>query len=194
MPLKIPQSIRHPHWRFIFAALIAAAILHICATMAAPYLTGESAYSRLAPALPINKVRILDPVAPGAEPLPFFAPDARYAVCRFDTGKGPVSVAATLPADVGWTITVHAPNGNNLYAAASNPNQATPILLMLIPSSEQFLGVTPEARGIARSTQPPQAISAQQGIVIVRGPQKGLAYTHVVAAQLKKLACSGPAF
>jgi len=194
MPLKVPQSIRHPNWRFIFAALVGAAILHICATMAAPYLTAESAYSRLAPALPINKVRILEPIAPGAEPLPFFPPDVRYAMCRFDTSKGPVSVAATLPADTGWTITVHAPNGNNLYAAASNPGRPTPISLLFIPSSEQFLGVTPEARGIARSTQPPQAISAARGIVILRGPQKGIAYTRYIDAELKKIACSGPKF
>ena len=57
---------------------------------------------------------------------------------------------------------------------------------MLLPSEEHFLGVTPEARGIARDTQPPVPIAATHGIVVMRGPDKGLSYRAEVEAELKK--------
>ena len=176
MPIKLSDRFKNANWQLIIAAPVAAGILHICATFAAPYLTGASAYSRLAPALPINKMQVLHPITPGKEPIPFLSPDARYAMCRFDTTKGPVDVKATLPPDAGWTVTVHSPQGDNLYAAASTPGRVTPILLVLVPSNDRFLGVTPEARGISRGTQPPLTVSATQGIVVVRGPDNGFAY------------------
>lgn len=192
--MNIRDTLKNPNWQLIIAAPVAAAILHICATMAAPYLTADTAYSRLAPALPVNKMRVLKPVAPGKEPLPFLSPDVRYAMCRFDTSQGPVTVAASLPPDPGWTLTVHSPHGSNLYAAASTPGRRTPISLVLVPSVDRFLGVTPEARGIPRATQPPLAITATHGIVVVRGPEKGFAYTRQVDAELKKARCSARTF
>lgn len=194
MPIKLSDKLKNANWQLIIAAPVAAGILHICATYAAPYLTGASAYSRLAPALPLNKMHILRPVTPGKEPLPFLSPDARYAMCRFDTSQGPVKVSATLPPDAGWTLTVHSPHGDNLYAAASTPGRVTSVLIMLVPSSDRFLGVTPEARGVSRGTQPPLAVSATRGIVVVRGPNGAFAYRPRVLAGLKEAHCSGRTF
>ena len=55
--MKIPNPLRNANWQLILAAPVAAGILHICATFAAPYLTAASAYSRLAPGLPVNRMR-----------------------------------------------------------------------------------------------------------------------------------------
>ena len=93
--MKIAEVLSRANWQLILAARVAAGILHICATLASPYLTAASAYSRLAPGLPVNRMQILSVAAPGAEPVPFMSPDARYAMCRFDATGGPVSVAAT---------------------------------------------------------------------------------------------------
>jgi uncharacterized membrane protein len=194
MPLNIPDRLRRANWQLIIAAPIAAGILHICATLAAPYLTAASAFSRLAPGLPVNKFQVLHAITPDTEPLPFLSPDARYAMCRFDARNGPVSVDAVLPADPGWMLAVMAPQGDNLYASASAPGRETPISLVLVPSEEHFLGVTPEARGIARDVQPPTVVAATQGIVIVRGPDMGRAYRPAVEAALKKASCSGRSF
>jgi uncharacterized membrane protein len=148
----------------------------------------------LAPALPVNKMQVLHNIEPGSEPLPFLSPHARYAMCRFDATNGPVSVAATLPPDPGWMLAVITPQGDNIYAAASVPGRETPITLVLVPSEKHFLGVTPEARGIARDVQPPVAIAATRGIVVVRGPDKGLAYRSEVERNLRQAACSGRPF
>jgi uncharacterized membrane protein len=194
MPMNIRNRLKGANWQLILAAPVAAGILHICATMAAPYLTAASAYSRLAPALPVNKMQVLGPITPGAEPLPFLSPDARYAMCRFDTAQGPVDVSAILPADQGWTLTVVSPQGDNIYATASVPARPTPVAVVLVPSEEHFLGVTPEARGIAREQQPPAAIAATLGIVVLRGPDKGLSYQKQVETALKAAHCSARAF
>lgn len=192
--MKIANVLKKANWQLILAAPVAAGILHICATLAAPYLTAASAYSRLAPALPVNRMQVLNASAPGAEPLPFMSPDARYAMCRFDTSGGPVSVASTLPPDLGWTLTVMNPQGDSLYAAASVPSRPTPIQIAIVPSEDAFLGVTPEARGIARDAQQPTAVAATRGIVIVRGPDKGFSYQRHVDAVLKDARCTARTF
>jgi uncharacterized membrane protein len=139
-------------------------------------------------------MQMLSPIAPGAQPLPFLSPHARYALCLFDASNGPVSVAATLPPDPGWMLAVITPQGDNVYAAASTPGRETPITLVLVPSEGHFLGVTPEAQGIARDTQPPVAIAATQGIVVMRGPDKGFAYMSEVESNLRQASCSGRSF
>jgi hypothetical protein len=194
MPMNIADTLRHANWQLILAAPVAAGILHICATLAAPYLTAASAYSRLAPGLPINRMQLLIASAPGAEPLPFMSPDARYAMCRFDTSGGPVTVSSTLPPDLGWSLTVVTPQGDNIYATASVPSRPTPVSIVLVPSEEAFLGITPEARGIARDVQPPTPVSATRGIVVVRGPGFGRAYHRNAEAVLRDAHCTARSF
>jgi uncharacterized membrane protein len=194
MPLNIRDRLKKANWQLIIAAPIAAGILHICATLAAPYITAASAYSRLAPALPLNKFEVLPALGPGAEPLPFLSPSARYAMCRYDATHGPVTVAATLPAEPGWMLAVISPQGDNIYAAASTGDRDTPVTIVLVPSAEHFLGVTPEARGIARDEQPPAAIATTHGIVVVRGPDMGRSYRPLVEARLKQATCTARSF
>jgi len=192
--MKIPNPLRNANWQLILAAPVAAGILHICATFAAPYLTAASAYSRLAPGLPVNRMQLLPVAAAGAEPLPFASPDARYAMCRFNTSAGPVDVSATLPPDLGWTLTVVTPEGDNIYATASVPSRPTPVSLVLVPSEDAFLGVTTEARGIANSATPPTAVAATRGIIVVRGPDKGFAYQQQVETMLRDAKCRARSF
>ncbi|HWK37779.1 MAG TPA: hypothetical protein VNR88_02590 [Hyphomicrobium sp.] len=192
--MKIPNALRNANWQLILAAPVAAGILHICATFAAPYLTAASAYSRLAPGLPVNRMQLLPVAAAGAEPLPFMSPDARFAMCRFNTSAGPVDVSATLPPDLGWTLTVVTPEGDNIYATASVPSRPTPVSLVLVPSEDAFLGVTMEARGIANSATPPTAVAATRGIIVVRGPDKGFAYQHHVETMLRDAKCTARSF
>ncbi|CAN1725112.1 DUF1254 domain-containing protein [Hyphomicrobium sp. 1Nfss2.1] len=192
--MKYSNLIKNVNWQLLLAVPVAAGILHICATLAAPHLTAASAYSRLAPALPTNRMQVLNVTSPGAEPLPFLSPDARYAMCLFDTSAGPVSVASTLPPDIGWTLTVMTPQGDNIYGAASVAARPTPISLVLVPSEEAFLGVTPEARGIARDAQQPAILAATKGIIVVRGPDKGFSYQRHVEAVLKDAHCTARSF
>jgi len=192
--MTLRDRLGQANWQLILAAPVGAGILHICATLAAPYLTADSAYARLAPALPVNKMQVLGEITPGSEPLPFLSPDARYALCRFDTSAGPVTVTATLPPDPGWMLAVMSPQGDNLYASASTPGRTTPIALALVPSEDHFLGVTPEARGITRDADPPVALAAKHGIIVVHAPDRGISYRRDTEASLRLARCSATHF
>ncbi len=187
--MRILDFLRRIELRAVLAAAVAAAILHICATLAAPYLATAPPYSRLAAALPVNAMKLMPPITRAAQPLPFLAPDARYAMCRFDTSKSPVIITANLPG-VGWSLAVYTTAGDNIYAATGLANQETTAAIRLVPSGDRFTGLTPESRGLAPTTRQELSIAARQGVVIVRAPDRGLAYQGLTEAMLATATCA----
>jgi uncharacterized membrane protein len=171
------------------AALFAVGILHIVVTLAAPELVISPAYDRLAQALPVNQMQILPPVTPAAQPLPFIAPDARYALCRFDATDGAVAITASLPGP-GWMLALYSAEGENFFASVAQPGRQTDVSLLLIPSDERFTGLTPEARGQSPSPETTLTVPAQRGLAVVRAPNQGQAYNDRNLAQLKRAHCA----
>jgi uncharacterized membrane protein len=172
----------------IALALFAVLILHILATLAAPRLAPSTAYSRLADLLPVNSMQILPPIAPGAQPLPFMGPDSRYAMCRFDSTKGPVQISAILPG-AGWSLSLFTDKGDSLYTSVAQPGRRTEISLVLVTSDEKFAGLTPEASGQSVKEDRSLSLPAKRGIAILRAPDQGLAYKALNEAELKRSLC-----
>lgn len=187
MSVPVPQG-QFTVRKLAMLALLAG-VVHIVSSFAAMNDKSQSAYARLAPSLPANKMIVLPPVEPGAQPLPFLTADARYAVCHFDTGSGPVSVDARLP-DHGWTVGVFRPDGASAYFAAAPRGRLTTIDLTIVPADDRFLGLTPEALGRINTGQPPVTVIAKEGLIVVRAPDKGLAYAHESEAWLAKSSCA----
>lgn len=181
---KIPRV----QFRVIALALFAVLILHILATLAAPRLAPSTAYSRLADLLPVNSMQILPPIAPGAQPLPFMGPDSRYAMCRFDSTKGPVQISAILPG-AGWSLSLFTDKGDSLYTSVAQPGRRTEISLVLVTSDEKFAGLTPEASGQSVKEDRSLSLPAKRGIAILRAPDQGLAYKALNEAELKRSLC-----
>ena len=181
--------------RLLLVGLLAAAILHICATLAAPQLATKSAFNELGKLAGLHKMLVLPTVAPGAssQPLRFMPPDARYAICRFDTSKGIVSVAASLP-DKGWTLNLYSGDGENVYTALGQDSTSTEIRLTLVPADDRFLGLTPEASGRISDGPASLRLTANQGVVVIRAPDRGYAYRGDVDAKLKRANCSARLF
>ncbi|HET6390774.1 hypothetical protein [Hyphomicrobium sp.] len=178
-------------FRLLAIFLLVAGIVHIGATFLTVNDTRASAYARLAHSLPQNTMVITDPIAPNHQPLPFLAPDARFAFCLFDTTDTPIRVRALLP-DLGWTIGIYAPDGQNLYFAAASAERETTIDLSIVPADDRFLGL-PQAVALPGSTLPPidhqNSIAAQKGLVVVRAPDKGEPYRGDEKAVLAKASC-----
>ena len=174
--------------RFVLIATLAAAIIHIVATLAAPRLAGNTPIARLARVAPLHKFEVLAPVTPQAQPLPFMAPDVRYAMCRYDTAKGPVSVTARLPGR-GWTLSLYTPEGDNFYTAVGQDGQSSDIALQLTPVADRFLGLTPEARGKVSEATSALNLATGSGIAVLRGPDRGVAYRAQTEAVLKTARC-----
>ncbi|MGQ0456656.1 MAG: DUF1254 domain-containing protein [Hyphomicrobium sp.] len=175
------------------AAPIAAAIAHILATFAAVGDTQAAAFARLTALLKTNAMTVLDPVAPNRQPLPFLSPDARYAMCLFTTGPGPVRVEATLP-DAGWTLGVFRQDGSSAYFAAAAPGRETAISLTIIPDDDRFLGMTPQALGQSIDVALKLTVAARDGVVVLRAPDGGAATRAAAEPYLAKASCASAAY
>lgn len=186
--LKRLASIR-PDLRLVAAALAAMGILHVCATLAAPMIMGRSAFDRLSPILPVNSVVVLPAVTPETQPLPFMTPDVRYAMCRYDTSQAPVSVTVTLPGK-GWSLAFHAPEGDNVYAATGEDERVTSLRLRIMQTDERFMGLTPESLGVADTSEKPQVVRSERGIIVLRAPDRGRAYIPFTEAGLRQFTCA----
>lgn len=179
--------------RVLAVAVILAAILHIVATLIAPRIAGGTPFAKLAPVAPLHTFKVLPPITPQTQPLAFMAPDVRYAMCRYDTAQGPVSVSARLPGR-GWALGLYTPEGDNFYTALGQDGQPTDIALLLTPVADRFLGLTPEARGQVSEATTTLNIATGKGLIVVRAPDQGLAYRAETEAVLKNARCTAHPF
>lgn len=172
-------------------ALTLAGIVHICITFAMPALTGSNTFRKFAATLPSNRLDVLPPIAPGNQPLPFMAPDSRYAVCRYDTASGPVAVNVGLP-DAGWLLALYSLEGDNFYHVVGQSGRRTSLSLLLVPPSDQVIGTAAEAQpvGLGGPAGAPVTVATRQGLLFVRAPERGAAYRHEIEAELRKARCS----
>lgn len=170
------------------AALFAAAILHILATLATPHLIPTSGFGRLAGDLPENTMQILPAVAPDTQPLPFFAPDARYAICRFDTRGGAVSLSAVLP-EPGWVLALFSPAGDNFFTSVAAPDRRADVSILLVPGDDTWRLGAQQQPGIAVTQTATLTIPANEGIALIRAPDRGEAYRARAMAELKRAQC-----
>jgi len=190
MPLsELISRLPRVRLRVITAGVFAILILHILATLAAPRLAPSPAYSRLVPLLPVNSMLVLPPIGPGAQPLPFMGPDARYAMCRFDTTKSPVTLTASLPG-AGWSLALFSDKGDNFYTAVAQPGRRTEVSLVLALTDERFAGLTPEAAGRKITEDRYLTLAAKRGVAVLRAPDQGLAYRAINEAELKRGVCA----
>jgi uncharacterized membrane protein len=179
----------HARLRLLLVAVLSAAILHILATLAAPQLVDSTPFARLSKVAPLHKMQLLDQITPQTQPIPFMAPDVRYALCRYDTSKGSVAVSARLPGR-GWTLGIYTPEGDNFYTALGQDGQPTEIALVLTPIADRFLGLTPEARGKISDAAPTLNLPSGRGMVVIRGPDRGIAYRSETEAMLRQATCA----
>lgn len=177
------------NWPYLLAIPLATAVVHLVMTFAILPNTSQSAYGRLKKTLPVNEMKLLDPVTPGHQPVPFLSADARLSICRFDTSKGPVSVSAVLP-DLGWTLGIYKPDGTSAYFAAAAEGRTTDIELTIQPADDRFLGFSEHAKGGAAIADPQLVVPAAKGLIVVRAPDRGLPYRGQAETYLAKAKCS----
>lgn len=187
-PAPASAPIRLFSLRFVAILVCLTGIAHIVSTFASMRDTSRSAHSRLTPALTANTMTIMPPVTPATQFLPFLSSDARYSVCRFDARQAAVSVNAEL-LDRGWTVGVYNSDGSSAYFSAAPAGRITHIALTIVAGDDRFMGLTPEARGKITSAEAPLTVTAKEGLVVVRAPDKGLAYAAQTAADLSRSTC-----
>ncbi len=167
------------------AAIFASGILHILATLATPMLTPTSAYGRVAGDLPENTMQLLPEVMPDSQPLPFMSSDARYAMCRFDSTDGVVSISAVLP-EAGWVLALYSPAGDNFFTSVAGPGRKPDVSLQIVPGRDAArAGPQPETNVDGSAL----TLHASEGLAVLRAPDRGEAYSARALAQLKRATC-----
>lgn len=178
--------------RMVFLAGICVAILHICSTLTASNFGRHPGFLALADKASLHKMTVLRPVSPDNQPIPFMSPNLRYAICRYDTSNGPVELNVTLP-DETWSIALHTPDGANPFAATGQQQGTDVLKIRLVPSPDQFSGLSPEAEGKSDNKPVELTVVAKTGIAVVRAPVKGVAFQRMTEAMLLKAQCKSVA-
>jgi uncharacterized membrane protein len=184
--MKLSAITGRIHWRLIVISILAAAIMHIVATLVAPYLQTANAYARASARLPLNQFTVLPAIAPQTQVLPFLVPDFRYAVCRFDARSGPIVVRSTL-AEPGWMLSVTSSGGDNVYATQAVAGGRREIALRLIPPGERFVDLVGDQQSLSAIQVP---LPSTTGLVVVRAPLGGGAFRGRIEQGLATSTCA----
>lgn len=188
-PPSWPKQAAASRWidrRTALAALLLGGIVHICFTFWASIFTGGHAYRQLIEQLPANTMTVLPQQAPSRQILPELPPDMLYAICRFDLHQGAVAVRATVLGP-GWALSVHTPQGSNIYVLTGQPDRTTDVSFVLVPSAHDAVHALPRREGAADT----QIVTpTPEGVVVLRAPVRGLAWTAETEALLQRARCA----
>jgi uncharacterized membrane protein len=184
--IDVPRRYPRPRLQTLLLAGIGAGIVHICMTLGWPNWAPNNPVRRIAAALPPDVMTVLPAPTPKSQLFPFQGPDIRYAACRFNVGEAAYAVRAVLP-DAGWSLSVHNASGDSVYMVTGLEGRKTDVAVLVLPPGDRFVGVLSEARLAAGFAQVP--VSSSEGIVLIRAPNKGLAYQADVDAELAKATC-----
>ena len=172
----------------VLTALIAGGVIHIATTFAITAFGTGSAFRQLRTVLPANAMVVLPPLAPGAQVLPYLAPDMLYALCRFELSTGSVEISALLP-EAGWSLALYTRQGDNFYATPGQNLKQTPVSFVLSSASDRLVNITPGVRKndveVGHVTSPDS-----EGLLVVRAPLKGVAFEAATQESLKQAKCA----
>ena len=153
--------------------LITASVLgvgaHVATLLFAPKLTFERS---LASAVDgeRNQFALLTPQAQ-ARLLPEYPRDALFGLCRFDLGKGPVTLTANMP-DSLWVLAVYSSTGKTLYTVNDQQSGVNNFELKLV-KAQSLLDMLS-----ARGEDEPESVT-DQAWSVASPDKKGLALLWV---------------
>jgi uncharacterized membrane protein len=183
-----PKWLSEVGWRTAIGAVLLGGIIHIGATLAVPFVSSGQAFAKLRDTLPINRMVVLPPPAPGKQVLPYLAPDALYAMCRYDVSADSLVVNVAM-GDIGWTLSLHTPQGDNFYVMPAQSQRRADVSLTVVPGIDRFGDfVAAPRRPTAQEAQ--IASPSWEGLLMVRAPLKGLAWRAETEALLRRATCT----
>lgn len=139
--------------------LILAAIVHIAAIWALPYVIMDRVGGRIAAEIGgVNRPGHPPPATDRSRQVVMPSPDLLYTACVFDLGEGPVRVQAEVP-DTYWSVAFYAANSDNFLTINDRALPSRKLDLLLVgPEAASPTG------GSARIVRSP----SRRGIVLFR--------------------------
>ena len=87
-------------------------------------------------------------------------------------------------------LALYTAEGENFFSTVARPGPATDVSLMLVPSEDRFMGLTPEARSGYEVANKTLTVGAETGLAIIRAPSQGAAYEARNLAELRRARCA----
>jgi uncharacterized membrane protein len=172
--------------------LVFAAVTHVCIVLFMPYLSYGNAWNRLEQFVPLNKLALLDNSDNGPPPLPFMAPDVRYAACRYDLTNGPLELHTQLPSEL-WSIALYNRYGENYYLLSGEDVQAKAVNMLVVMEhaidDDKKEGVGDQNTATREVHEVTVSAPAAAGIILIRAPVPSHSYADEVTAQLGEAYC-----
>lgn len=173
-------------WLWIIGTVLAGGIFHILIVLSIPSLASRTAWDRLEKIAPVNQMHVLRRASEESHPLPFMAPDIRYAFCRFDLTAGSVKVTAPVRSAV-WSIAIYSPYGENFYSISSADLQRVRIQMIIVDGAqaaeaEADIADTSEELVIVKSPH-------TRGILLIRAPLSGQSLHSIIDDALLQADC-----
>ncbi|MEL6289991.1 MAG: DUF1254 domain-containing protein [Pseudomonadota bacterium] len=174
----------------IVAGLIFGSIIHIVAIFSLPYVSEGNAWIRIGEKLQANTLRSIPLASADAQILPFTAPDAYYAFCRFDLTSGPV--ALSLPEiEPFWTVSLYDRMSQNFYVIAGRDVKRATLDLILNRPRLENEDVDPAATSTrAKSDVITVRVPDREGLAVVRAPITGVANAVDTARRFDNIRCA----
>jgi len=172
---------------WLIAGLLLGAIIHLVTILTLPQLSEHKAWDRIGSTYPINTMTILPPVSPDAQPLPFMAPDIRYAICRYNVKDKPLVVRTTL-LNENWSIAVFGQQGDNVYTVSGANLRSNNVDIKISFAKNDKLKFGIRQNQFVDSSIPVK-VNAPEGLVMVRAPILSKAYIDQAMTHLRMASC-----
>lgn len=99
--------------KYVLAALIVGAVVHLAIVHAVPRMLMDVAIERLSEGR-FNSWRMAERVTPQSRTIVRPSPDFAYSACPYDLDEGPI-VISVAPWDSYWSLSLYAANSDNYF-------------------------------------------------------------------------------
>ena len=103
------------------------------------------------------------------------------------------AVSAVLP-EIGWTMGIYRPDGTTVYLASAAAGKSNEVSVTIIQSEDRFLGLGNVGHKDVLQRESRLSITARDGVIVVRAPDKGFAYRAETEQVLSRAGCSSAAY
>ena len=186
--MKVRLLRKFLNWRAIAGGILAGGIVHILVTLAIPYYSPKTPFRMLAATLPLNQMTIAPATTSRSQLLPYMTPQVRHAFCRYDIHRGPVRISARL-LDPSWTLAFYTPQGDNFHTVTGLATRTNDVTFDLVRPADRFWGLF-SFRKAVRTDRPTVETPQKTGLVVLRAPVNGTAFTSQTVKALELARCT----
>ena len=158
---------------WLLGGLLLGGIVHLSSVLLLPRTATQDAYTRIAAAVPANRIVPLPAPTPDDAVLPFMDPAFASAVCRYDLAAGPLKLR--VPVSQAYTsVSFYSRNGVAYYAINDRAAGRRIIELDLMTARQR--ADLPEDEEVTAADRLIVEAPTPTGLILVRtfGPEPGL--------------------